>query len=169
MAHESRPKSDGDRFNKLIAAVPYYAVSILLWPMVWGGVLVSVWLAFRWGQYVWKYLFVLTHDTFQELLSGLLHCIEMLLLIPLPGITGVVAYRNLCTYLDPSASERSSVEKERDLAKRLIMGTLVAVAGTRMLIELLERNADIQLYVNGTLLIVSVTLYTVFALKKHAG
>jgi hypothetical protein len=53
------------------------------------------------------------------------------------------------------------------MAKRLILGTLVAVAGTRMLIELLERNTELHLYLNGTLLIVSITLYTVFALRKE--
>ena len=89
------------------------------------------------------------------MLSGLLHCIELLLLIPLPGIAGVVAYRSLRTYLDPAANDRSPVERERAMAKRLILGTLVAVAGTRML----------HLYIDGTLLIVSIT-YTVFALKE---
>lgn len=50
------------------------------------------------------------------------------------------------------------------MAKRLILGTLVAVAGTRLLIELLERNTDLSLYVSGTLLIASITLYAVLAL-----
>jgi hypothetical protein len=76
-------------------------------------------------------------------------------------------YRNLRTYLDPAANDRSPVERERAMAKRLILGTLVAVAGTRMLFELLERNTELHLYLNGTLLIVSITLYTVFALRKE--
>lgn len=124
------------------------------------------WLAYRSAQFVWRYLFVLTHDDFPGLLSELLHGIE-LLLIPLPGIAGVVAYRNLRTYLRPAANDRSPVERERAMAKRLTLGTLVAVAGTRMLTELLERNTDLHLYINGTLLIGSLTLYTVFALRKE--
>jgi hypothetical protein len=84
-----------DTLNGLIAAIPYYIVRFLLWPVVWGGCLISIWLAYRSAQFVWRYLFVLTHEDFQGLLSGLLHCIELLLLIPLPGIAGVVAYRNL--------------------------------------------------------------------------
>jgi hypothetical protein len=155
-----------DTLNRSIATIPYYAVRLLLWPVVWGGCLISIWLAYRSAQFVWRYLFVLTHDDFQGLLSGLLHCIELLLLIPLPGIAGVVAYRNLRTYLDPAANDRSPVERERAMAKRLILGTLVAVAGTRMLIELLERNTELHLYLDGTLLILSITLYTVFALKE---
>lgn len=156
-----------DTLSGLIAAIPYYIVRFFLWPVVWGGCLISIWLAYRSAQFVWRYLFVLTHEDFQGLLSGLLHCIELLLLIPLPGIAGVVAYRNLRTYLDPAANDRSPVERERAMAKRLILGTLVAVAGTRMLIELLERNTELHLYLNGTLLIVSITLYTVFALRKE--
>lgn len=155
-----------ERVIRWLGSVPYYAVLLFLWPVIWGGCAISLWLAYRSAQFVWRYLFVLTHDNFQELLSGLLHCIELLLLIPLPGIAGVVAYRNLRTYLDPVLDDRSAVKRERAMAKRLILGTLVAVAGTRMLIELLERNADLHLYINGTLLIVCITLYTVFALHR---
>jgi hypothetical protein len=75
-------------------------------------------------------------------------------------------YRNLRTYLDPAANDRSPVERERAMAKRLILGTLVAVAGTRMLFELLERNTELHLYLNGTLLIVSITLYGLRAPKR---
>jgi hypothetical protein len=155
-----------ERVIRWLIGAPYYAVLFVLWPVVWGGCAVSLWLAYRSAEFVWRYLFVVPHDNFQELLSGLLHCIELLLLIPLPGIAGIVAYRNLRTYLDPVANDRSPVERERAMAKRLILGTLVAVAGTRMLIEFLERNADLHLYINGTLLIVSITLYTVFALHR---
>ena len=158
------PERRIDTFSRWIAAIPHVAVLLLVWPVVWGGSAVSIWLAYRTGQFVWRYLFVLTHDDFQELLSGLLHCIELLLLIPLPGIAGVVAFRNLRTYLDPAANDPSPVERERAMAKRLIVGTLVAVAGTRLLIELLERNTDLSLYLSGTLLIASMSLYTVLAL-----
>jgi hypothetical protein len=165
VASDDRPSSPQvEAFSRWIAAIPHYAVLLVVWPVVWGGSAVSIWLAYRTGQFVWRYLFILTHDNFQELLSGLLHCIELLLLIPLPGIAGVVAFRNLRTYLDPAANDRSPVERERAMAKRLIVGTLVAVAGTRLLIELLERNTDLSLYVSGTLLIASMTLYAVLAL-----
>jgi len=158
------PGTLSETLSRWIIAIPYYGVLLLLWPIVWGGSAVSIWLAYRTGQFVWRYLFVLTHDNFQELLSGLLHCLELLLLIPLPGIAGVVAFRNLRTYLDPAANDRSPVERERAMAKRLILGTLVAVAGTRLLVELLERNANLPLYLSGALLIVSITLYSVLAL-----
>ncbi|HKN85993.1 MAG TPA: hypothetical protein VJV04_03955 [Nitrospiraceae bacterium] len=165
MASDDRtPGPRVDAFSRWIDAIPHYAVLLLVWPIVWGGSAVSIWLAYRTGQFVWRYLFILTHDNFQELLSGLLHCIELLLLIPLPGIAGAVAFRNLRTYLNPAASDRSPVERERAMAKRLILGTLVAVAGTRLLIEFLERNTDLSLYLSGTLLIGAMTLYAVLAL-----
>ena len=77
-----------ETFSRWITAIPHYAVLLLVWPVVWGGSAVSIWLAYRTGQFAWRYLFILTHDNFQELLSGLLHCIELLLLIPLPVSPG---------------------------------------------------------------------------------
>jgi hypothetical protein len=52
------------------------------------------------------------------------------------------------------------------MAKRLVLGTLVSVAGTRMLIQLLEGKTELNLYISGGLLIVSLTFYTVSALGK---
>jgi hypothetical protein len=138
----------------------------LLWPLVWGGCVVSGWLAYRTAEFIYAHVFRITHEAFRELLSALLHSIELLLLIPLPGIVGIVAYRNLRIYVNPVARQRVSIEAEREMAKRLVLGTLVAVAGTRMLIQLLEEKAELNLYISGTLLIASLTLYTVFALGK---
>ncbi len=88
---------------------------------------------------------------------------------PLPGIVDIVAYRNLRLYVNPIAKQRSSIETELEMAKRLVLGTLVSVAGTRMLIQLYEENMELNLYISGGLLIVSLTFYTVFARKGWGG
>ena len=153
------------RFLRAILAIPYYTVAFTFWPLLWGGLLVSVWMAYRCFLYVWQDLFRLQEMTFQLLLSGLLHAIELLLLVPLPGIAGAVAYHTLRVYLDPETKEQRTAEQQMALAKRLTLGILVAVAGTRMLIALLESNVDLHLYGSGALLIAAITLYT-FALRE---
>jgi hypothetical protein len=47
------------------------------------------------------------------------------------------------------------------MAKRLVLGTLVSVAGTRMLVQLLEEKMELNLYINGGLLILSLTFYSI--------
>ena len=155
------------KFIRIVVLVPHYAVMVLLWPLVWGGCLLSIWLAYRTAEFIYARVFHLTHESFPELLSALLHSIELLLLIPLPGIVGIVAYRNLRLYLNPIARHRPSIETELEMAKRLVLGTLVSVAGTRMLVQLLEQKMELNLYISGGLLIVSLTFFTVLALGKR--
>ena len=154
------------KFIRIVVLVPHYAVMVLLWPLVWGGCLLSIWLAYRTAEFIYARVFHLTHESFPELLSALLHSIELLLLIPLPGIVGIVAYRNLRLYINPIAKQRQSIETELEMAKRLVLGTLVSVAGTRMLVQLLEQKMELNLYISGGLLIVSLTFFTVLALGK---
>lgn len=154
------------KFIRIVVSVPHYAVMVLLWPLVWGGCLLSIWLAYRTAEFIYVHVFHLTHEAFPELLSALLHSIELLLLIPLPGIVGIVAYRNLRLYLNPIAKQRPSIETELEMAKRLVLSTLVSVAGTRMLIQLLEEKMELNLYISGGLLILSLAFYTVLALGK---
>ena len=157
------------KFIRIVVSVPHYAVMALLWPLAWGGCLLSIWLAYRTAEFIYRHVFHITHEAFRDLLSALLHSIELLLLIPLPGIVGIVAYRNLRLYVNPIAKQRPSIETELEMAKRLVLGTLVSVAGTRMLIQLLEEKTELNLYISGGLLIVSLTFYTVFALGKGRG
>jgi hypothetical protein len=154
------------KFIRIVVLVPHYAVMVLLWPLVWAGCLLSIWLAYRTAEFIYAHVFHLTHESFPELLSALLHSIELLLLIPLPGIVGIVAYRNLRLYLNPIARQRPSIETELEMAKRLVLGTLVSVAGTRMLVQLLEEKMELNLYISGGLLILSLTFFTVLALGK---
>ena len=154
------------KFIRIVVLVPHYAVMVLLWPLVWGGCLLSIWLAYRTAEFIYTHVFHLTHESFPELLSALLHSIELLLLIPLPGIVGIVAYRNLRLYINPIAKQRQSIETELEMAKRLVLGTLASVAGTRMLVQLLEEKTELNLYISGGLLIVSLTFFTVLALGK---
>ncbi len=155
------------KFVRIVVSVPHCAVMALLWPLSWGGCLLSIWLAYRTAEFIYVHVFRITHEEFRDLLSALLHSIELLLLIPLPGIVGIVAYRNLRLYVNPIAKQRPSIETEFEMAKRLVLGTLVSVAGTRMLIQLLEGNIELNLYINGGLLIVSLTFFTVLALGKR--
>jgi hypothetical protein len=154
------------KFIRIVISVPHYAVAALLWPLAWVGCLLSIWLAFQSAEFIYVHVFHITHEAFRDLLSALLHSTELLLLVPLPGIVGIVAYRNLRLYVNPIAKQRTSVETELEMAKRLVLGTLVSVAGTRMLIQLLEGNIELNLYINGGLLIVSLTFFTVLALGK---
>ncbi len=154
------------KFMRIVVSVPHYAVLALLWPLAWGGCLLSIWLAYRTAEFIYIHVFHITHEAFRDLLSALLHSIELLLLVSLPGIMGIVAYRTLRFYVNPIAKQRPSIETEFDMAKRLVLGTLVSVAGTRMLIQLLEGNMELNLYISGGLLIVSLTFYTVFAIGK---
>lgn len=121
----------------------------------------------RTAEFIYARVFHLTHESFPELLSALLHLIELLLLIPLPRIVGIVAYRNLRLYINPIARQRQSIETELEMAKRLVLGTLASVAGTRMLIQLLEKMTELNLYISGGLLIVSLTFFTGLALGKR--
>lgn len=157
------------KFIRIVISVPHYAVMALLWPLAWGGCLLSIWLTYRTAEFIYAHVFQITHEAFRDLLSALLHSTELLLLVPLPGIVGIVAYRNLRLYVNPIAKQRPSVETELEMAKRLVLGTLVSVAGTRMLIQLLEGNMELNLYISGGLLILSLTFYTVFALGKGWG
>lgn len=157
------------KFIRIVVSVPHYAVMALLWPLAWGGCLLSIWLAYRTAEFIYVHVFHITHEAFRDLLSALLHSIELLLLVPLPGIVGIVAYRTLRLYVNPIATQRPSIETELEMAKRLVLGTLVSVAGTRMLIQLLEGKMELNLYISGGLLIVSLTFYTVFALGKGWG
>lgn len=119
-----------EQVHRFLFSVPYYAVSLLLWPVLWGGWLLSVWLAYRWVHVSLQYVQSLSTIEFQALVSGLLHTAELLLLIPLPGIVGSAAFRNIRAYSDPNAQERDSAETDIALAKRLILGILVTVTGT---------------------------------------
>ena len=154
---------------RIIVSVPHYAVMALLWPLAWVGCLLSIWLAYQTAEFIYVHVFHITHEAFRDLLSALLHSIELLLLVPLPSIVGIVAYRNLRLYVNPVAKQRPSIETELEMAKRLVVGTLVSVAGTRMLIQLLEGKMELNLYISGGLLIVSLTFYTVLALGKGRG
>jgi len=152
--------------TRTVLLVPHYAVMVLLWPLVWGGCLLSIWLAYRTAEFIYVHVFHVTHEAYRELLSALLHSIELLLLVPRPGIIGIVAYRNLRIYVNPAAKQRLSIAAEREMVKRFLLGTLVAVAGTRMLVQLLEDKAELNFYISGSLLIMSLTFYTVLALGK---
>jgi hypothetical protein len=135
---------------------------------MWAGCAASLWLAYECGHYIWHTLFHTSSTDIRPLLSHLLHTIELLILIPLPGIVGVIAYRNLAAFAYPSSGAPLHVENEIALAKRLIMGLLAAVAGTRMLVEFLDGNADIMRYASGAILIGAVTLFITFALPRQA-
>jgi hypothetical protein len=128
---------------------------------------VSVWLAYRWAEVTAGYVLSLSHLEPQALISGLLHIAELLLLIPLPGIVGSVAFRNVRAFSDPKAQERDSAEQEIALAKRLILGILVTVTGTRMLIEFLEGHHDWHIYVNGAVLTLTVAAYIYVLALTH--
>ncbi len=147
-------------FVRAILFIPHRLVAFAFWPLVWGGLILSFWLASRCVQYVWHELFHLREESFQAHVSGVLHAIELLLLTPLPGIAGAVAYHTLRIYLDPEATNRGLAEQQMDLAKRLTLGILVSVAGTRMLIAFLEGNSDLHMYGSGALLIAAITLYS---------
>jgi hypothetical protein len=159
----------GDVIFQTVVWIPHQAVVFLLWTILWGGCIVSGWMAYRWARYALANLINLHDVAFEELLHGLLHSIELLLLVPLPGIVGAVVYKNLGKFLNPAAVERVSAEREMSMAKRLVLGILVTVAGTRMLDDFLHGTSSLTLFACGAILIISVALYVAIALPDHAN
>lgn len=159
----------GDMIFQTVVWIPHQAVVFLLWVILWGGCIVSGWMAYRWARYALANLINVHDVAFEDLLHDLLHSIELLLLVPLPGIVGAVVYKNLGKFVNPAAVERISTEREISMAKRLVLGILVTVAGTRMLDDFLHGNTSLSLFACGAILIISVALYVAIALPEHAN
>lgn len=153
-----------------ILQVPFALVVFLWWVIMLGGVFVSSWLAVLWFRFVYNTLLTMGNKDFPELIHHLLHSIELLFLIPLPAIVGKVVYVSTGKYLKfgiPDGPFKFSPEEDISMAKRLVLGILVTVAGTRMLDDFLHGTNDLYFYGAGAILIISMALYVAIALREH--
>ncbi len=163
----ARGRGRRDKLLELVVRGPHLAVVYLFWVILWGGCFLSAWLVYRWGYYLWTNLILSNPHEFEVLLHNFLHGIELLLLVPLPGIVATVVYQSLGIFTNPAAEARESVEKYMAMAKRLVLGILVAVAATRMLDEFLQGEGAITRYACGGVLILSVAIFVAIALPER--
>lgn len=161
-------KDRSDRLLRYITVIPHYFVVWLLWTVLWAGCAISGWMTFLWIAHTWKHMFHIPQNwEFMDVLHGLLNTIEFLLLIPLPGMVGMVVYKSIGTYTNPEAMQRDSTEREMALAKRLMFGILATVTGTQMLDQFLQGSRDLALFGSGAIIILSIAVYIAVALNEH--
>jgi hypothetical protein len=167
-----------------------FTVPLLFFIILLLGYAFSLWVGIYWVVDIWRIAkgWPQPSDFLQEFLDS----IEVLLLCPVPAITSTVVFHSLYRIIgrtpfskpDEQASssavqkdnghhneEKNSsseqVEENMALAKRLLVGIIVTVAGTRMLGELLgEREPRLIVYYCGAILIISLAAFVGIALRK---
>lgn len=91
--------------------------------------------------------------------SVVLNSIELLLIIPLPGIVGRVVYQTFGRFMNRENEPSRLNERELVVAKKLLLGSIVAVSATHMLDLALTETGDVWKYVPGALLIVAIGMF----------
>ncbi len=134
-----------------------------IWIVFVSGYALSSVVFYRWFRMSFgEFLFGDFHQP-KEIIHVLLLSIELLILVPVPAIVGLSAFRLLMHLSDTNEFDQVQTKKQVYLTEQLLIGGLVTVTGTTMMDSLIVGTGTWVHYGGGLVIILSLTAFLKFS------
>jgi len=141
-----------------IAAGSSTLMRATVWLVFISGYALSALVFYRWASLSFTTMLFTDFVEPKEIIHSLLLSIELLILVPVPGIVGIVTYRTLMNLSD-TESDLMEIKAQVQLAEQLLLGLLVTVTGATMLDVLILGEGTLNHFGGGLAIIIGLAFF----------
>ena len=133
-----------------------------IWIVFISGYALSSVVFYRWFRMSFGSFLFHDFNKPKEIIHALLLSIELLILVPVPAIVGLSAFRLLMHLSDSNEFDQIQTKHQVYLTEQLLIGGLVTVTGTTMMDSLIVGTGTWVHYGGGLVIILSLTAFLKF-------